>query len=39
MTNEIEEGLHEKLCAYVLGEATEEVRAEVEKALEASAAQ
>jgi Ca-activated chloride channel family protein len=37
MTNEIEQGLHEKLCAFILGEASEEVRAEVEKALEASA--
>jgi len=37
MTNEIEQGLHERLCAYVLGEATDEVRAEVERALEASA--
>lgn len=37
MKNEIEQGLYEKLCAYVLGEASEEVRAEVEAALEAHA--
>jgi Ca-activated chloride channel family protein len=37
MTNEIEQGLHEKLCAFVLGEASDEVRVEVEKALEESA--
>ena len=37
MTNEIEQGLHEKLCAFVLGEASDEVRAEMEKALEKSA--
>jgi Ca-activated chloride channel family protein len=36
MTNEIEQGLHEKLCAYVLGEASEEVRVEIERALEGS---
>jgi hypothetical protein len=33
MKNEIEQGLHEKLCAYILGEASEDVRAEVEAAL------
>jgi hypothetical protein len=37
MTNEIEQGLHEKLCAVILGEASDEVRAEVERALEQSA--
>ncbi len=36
MKHEIEQGLHEKLCAYVLGEASDEVRAEVEAALAAS---
>ena len=36
MKHEVEQGLHEKLCAYVLGEASDEVRAEVEAALEAS---
>lgn len=37
MKNEIEQGLHEKLCAYILGEASDEARAEVEKALAESA--
>ena len=37
MTNEIEQGLHEKLCAFVLGEASDEVCVEVEKALDGSA--
>ena len=37
MKNEIEQGLHEKLCAYVLGEASEDVRAEIEAALERDA--
>ncbi|MFN0242601.1 MAG: von Willebrand factor type A domain-containing protein [Planctomycetota bacterium] len=36
MTNGIE-GLHEKLCAYVLGEADEATRVEVERELAASA--
>lgn len=34
MSHEIEQGLHEQLCAYVLGEASPEERAEVERALE-----
>ena len=33
MKHEIEQGLHEKLCAYILGEASDETRAEVEAAL------
>jgi len=37
MKKAIEQGLHEKLCAYILGEASDEVRAEVEKALAESA--
>jgi len=37
MKHEIEQGLHEKLCAYLLGEASDEVRAEVEAALAGSA--
>jgi len=37
MKNEIEQGMHEKLCAYALGEASEDVRAEVEAALEGDA--
>ena len=37
MSHEIEQGLHERLCAYVLGEASPAERAEVERALEADA--
>ncbi|MFN0008501.1 MAG: von Willebrand factor type A domain-containing protein [Planctomycetota bacterium] len=33
MKRPIEQGLHEKLCAYILGEASDETRAEIEKAL------
>src|SRR5690349_4357889 len=36
MTNETHDRMHELLCAYVLGEATEAERAEVENALTAS---
>jgi Ca-activated chloride channel family protein len=37
MTNETHDRMHELLCAYVLGEASADERAEVERALEASA--
>lgn len=38
MTNEHEARLHEKLCAYVLGEGSAEERAEIERELAGSAA-